>query len=47
MHDLNEALQKIVERLERFMREGSGWVMKKLMHLEIRTVRYSTLNASS
>ena len=29
------------------MRDGSGWVMKKVLHLEIHTVRYSPLNASS
>lgn len=46
-HDLNEALQKIIESLEKFMREGSGWVMKKVLHLEIHTVRYSPINASS
>ena len=46
-HDLNEALQKIVESLEKFMREGSGWVMKQVLHLEVHTVRYSPLNASS
>ena len=46
-HDLNEALHKIIESLERFMREGSGWVLKKVLHLEIHTVRYSPLNAKS
>ena len=46
-HDLNEALHKIIESLECFMREGSGWVLKKVLHLEIHTVRYSPLNAKS
>lgn len=46
-HDLNEALQKIIESLEKFMRDGSGWVIKKVLHLEIHTVRYSPLNGSS
>ena len=29
------------------MRDGSGWIMKKALHLEIHTVRHSSLNASS
>ena len=45
--NLNDAIHKIMESLERFMRDGSGWVMKKVLHLEIHTVRYSPLNASS
>jgi hypothetical protein len=46
-HDLNEALQKIIKSLEEFMRNGSGWVLKKVLHLEIHTVKYMPLKASS
>lgn len=46
-HELNEALQKIIKSLEEFMRNGSGWVLKKVLHLEINTVKYTPLKASS
>ena len=36
-----------MESLEAFMREGSGWTLKKILHLEVHTVRYAPLNASS
>lgn len=46
-HDLNEALQKTLKSLEEFMRNGSGWVLKKVLHFEIHTVKYTPLKASS
>ena len=46
-HDLNEALQKMFESLEKFMREGSGWYVKKVLKLEIQTIVYKPLRGST
>ena len=46
-HDLNEAMQKMYASLETFMREGSGWYLKKVLKLEIHTVIYKPLGGSS
>ena len=46
-HDLNEALQKIHGSMEKFLREGSGWYVKRIIKLEISIVIYSPLTGSS
>lgn len=46
-HDLNEAMQKMYASLEKFMREGSGWYLKKVLKLEIHTVVYKPLRGSA
>ena len=46
-HDLNEALQKMFESLEKFMGEGSGWYVKKVLKLEIQTIVYKPLRGSA
>ena len=46
-HDLNEAMQKMYASLESFMREGSGWYLKKVLKLEIHTVIYKPLGGSA
>ena len=46
-HDLNEALQKMYAGMEKFMREGSGWYLKKVIKLEIQTVVYKPLRGST
>ena len=46
-HDLNEAMQKMYESLEKFMREGSGWYVKKVLKLEMHTIVYKPLGGSS
>jgi hypothetical protein len=45
-HDLNEAMQKMYASLEKYMREGSGWYMKRVLKLEIHTVIYKPLSGS-
>ena len=45
-HDLNEAMQKMYASLEKYMREGSGWYVKKVIKLEIHTVIYKPLSGS-
>lgn len=46
-HDLNEAMQKMYASLETFMREGSGWYLKKVLKLEIHTFVYKPLRGSA
>ncbi|XP_052779407.1 uncharacterized protein LOC128216784 [Mya arenaria] len=46
-HDLNEAMQKMFESLEKFIREGSGWYIKKVLKLEIHTVVYKPVKGSA
>lgn len=46
-HDLNEALQKMYASLEKYMREGSGWYVKKVLKLKIHTVVYKPVNGSA
>ena len=46
-HDLNEAMQKMYASLEQFMREGSGWYVNKVLKLEIHTVTYKPIRAST
>lgn len=46
-HDLNEAFQKIVASLEKFIRESSGWTVKTVQSLQVHTVDYRPLSASS
>jgi hypothetical protein len=45
--DLNESFQKMFESFEKYIRESSGWVLKKVLHLIIHTVKYTPLSASS
>ena len=46
-HDLNEALQKMHVSMEKFLRDGSGWHIKRVIQLEITTVVYKPLAGSS
>ena len=45
--NLNQALQKIFASMEKYMREGSGWYLKKVLKLEIHTVVYAPLTGST
>ena len=46
-HDLNEAFQKMHASMEQFLREGSGWYISRVIKLEIHTVIYAPVRASS
>ena len=46
VHDLNEALQKMVIGLEKYIHESSGWVLKTVKKLDIHTVLYKPLGGS-
>ena len=42
--DLNEAMQKIYARMEKYLREGSGWFVKHVIKLEVHTINYSPIH---
>lgn len=46
-HDLNQALQKLVIGLEKYIHESSGWILRKVKKLDIHTVLYKPLGGSS
>ena len=46
-HDLNQALQKLVVGLEKYIHESSGWILRRVKHLDIHTVVYKPLGGSS
>ena len=46
-HDLNEALYKISESLENYIRNASGWRVSKVLHLIIHTVLYQPISGSN
>lgn len=41
---VNEAMQKIFASLEKYIRDGSGWWVKRVLELEIHTVVYNPLS---
>lgn len=47
LENLIEAFQKMFESFEKFIRESSGWVLKKVVKLIVHTVNYSPLKGSS
>ena len=46
-HELNESFQKMFESFEKYVKESSGWVLKKVLHFLVHTVIYSPLSGSS
>lgn len=46
-HDLNEALQKLVTGLEKYIHESSGWILQNVIKLDINTILYKPLGGSS
>ena len=46
-HHLNEAYQKVMAGLEKFIHESSGWIVKSVKYLQVHTVDYTSLAASS
>jgi hypothetical protein len=46
-HDVNEGFQKMAQSLESYLRDSSGWIVKKVIHLKVHTVVYSPLGGSS
>ena len=46
-HNLNEACQKIVASLEKYIHESSGWTVKTVENLQLHTIDYKPLSASA
>ena len=46
-HDLNESFQKMFQSFETYIRESSGWLLRKVLHLKIHTINYKPLGGSS
>ena len=46
-NQIKEAAQTINEKLDLFTREGSGWIIKRLLQLDIKLTKYKPLKASS
>lgn len=46
VHELNQALQKMVIGLEKYIHESSGWILRTVKKLDIHTVSYKPLGGS-
>ncbi len=46
-HNINEALQKVNAAMEKFMREGSSWYVKRVIKLEKHTIIYKPISGST
>ena len=46
-NDLYAAFQKMFASFEEYLREGSSWVLKRIIKLEVSTVNYAPLGGSS
>ena len=46
-HQLNECFQKMSASLESYLRNASGWNIRKVIHLKVHTVIYNPLGGSS
>jgi len=44
---VTEMIQIIDEKIVKYTREGSGWIINKLLNFEIKIAKYKPLNASS
>lgn len=45
--NLGEAFCKISENIDMFLKTGSGWVLKKIIHFELCVMKYTPLRGSS
>ena len=46
-HDLNESFQKMFQSFETYIRESSGWILRRVLRLKIHTIIYKPLRGSS
>ena len=44
---LSRMISKICDKIAKFTREGSGWIIRKLLNFEIKLSRYRPIAASS
>jgi len=47
MEDIDAGFQKMFESFSKYLRESSGWVLKRVLHLTVHTVKYSPTSGSS
>ena len=45
--EIDSSFQQLVNRIEMFEKEGSGWTIDQIMNLEIKTITYSPISGSS
>ena len=45
--DLNQSFQKMFAGLEKYIRESSGWIVKRVRLLKVHTTQYAPLGGSS
>jgi hypothetical protein len=41
MQQIHDANEKVVESLAKYQREGSGWNLDKIIHVEVHTAKYA------
>jgi hypothetical protein len=46
-NQLDEAKQKIIKSLVLFQKEGSGWVLDEILHLDLSIAQYTPVKGSS
>ena len=46
-NQINEAKQKITQSLVLFQKEGSGWILDEILHLDLNIARYTPIKGSS
>ncbi|XP_028416044.1 uncharacterized protein LOC114539626 [Dendronephthya gigantea] len=46
-NQLDEAKQKIIQSLVMFQKEGSGWILDEILHLDLSIAQYSPVKGSS
>ena len=44
---LEQSYQDLVEKIDSFTRNGSGWVLKAILNVDIRVVKYNTLRGAA
>ena len=45
--ELNESFQKMFESFEKYIRDSSGWLINKVIHLIVHTIKFTHLTGSS
>ena len=45
--DLNEAFQKQFKSFDEYIARGSGWTLKRIIHMEVHTLQYRPIGGSS
>ena len=46
-HEVNEAYQKQFQSFDEYIARGSGWTLKRILHMEVYTIQYRPIGGSS